>query len=476
MSNKPVIICVDDEKFVLDGLRTVLMEAFGDEYVVEIAEDGRDALLLVKELLANRQEVPVVISDYVMPDMKGDELLKHIRILSQQTLKIMLTGQANIEGVTNAVNEGDLFRYVAKPWNNEHLIGVIRQAIGEYLAEKQKEDRTEALLQAVPDLVLMLGRDGRVLEAHGPTEALLPLQAGDTAAGRPLDGLLPAPEAALMRERLAEAGAPGAGVVSFDYGLGVQGAHRHFEVRLAACGSTAFVGVVRDVTARRLLEEERQTLLAQARRDAQTKTDLLREVNHRVKNNLSAILGLIVREKRAAPEAGRAFVEASLGNLGGRIRGLLDVHQLLSDTQWAPVNVGELGARVVGAALAVAPGDDRVEVDIPASEVVASPRQAGSLALVLNELAANSVKHALRESAPLCISLHASSTDGWLEIDYRDDGPGYPESVLCGQRTNVGLNLVRELVRDSLRGTLALENAGGARTSLRIPVEESDRT
>lgn len=473
MSNKPVIICVDDEKFVLDGLRTVLMEAFGDEYVVEIAEDGRDALLLVKELLANRQEVPVVISDYVMPDMKGDELLKHIRILSQQTLKIMLTGQANIEGVTNAVNEGDLFRYVAKPWNNEHLIGVIRQAIGEYLAEKQKEDRTQALLQAVPDLVLMLGSDGAVLEVHGPTEALL--RAGDTLVGRPLAAILPEPQAAQMRAQMREASA-GKGAVSFDYELEVQGGLRHFEVRLAACGATDFVAVVRDVTARVQMEDERQALLAQARRDAQIKTELLREVNHRVKNNLAAILGLIVREKRGAPAAGRAFVESSLGNLGNRIRGLLDVHQFLSDTQWAPVNVTELGGRVIRAALAVIPGDECVDLDLPASAVVASPRQAGSLALILNELTSNAVKHALASRERLLVSLRASSAGGWLEIEFRDDGPGYSESVLGGERTHVGLGLVRELVQDSLRGTLALENAGGAVARIRIPEEESDRT
>lgn len=140
MMNKPVILCVDDEKFVLDSLRTALVEALGDQYIVEIAQGGRDALELINELLAEQHDVPVIIVDYIMPDMKGDELLRHLHEITRKTLKIMLSGQATTQGVTNAVNDANLYRYIAKPWSETNLILVVSEALQKYYQEKQVED------------------------------------------------------------------------------------------------------------------------------------------------------------------------------------------------------------------------------------------------------------------------------------------------------------------------------------------------
>ena len=71
--SKQVIICVDDETTVLKSLKAELKEALGNTYRIEIAEGGEDALELVAELMADGEEIPLIISDYVMPDMKGDE-------------------------------------------------------------------------------------------------------------------------------------------------------------------------------------------------------------------------------------------------------------------------------------------------------------------------------------------------------------------------------------------------------------------
>ncbi len=101
---KQVIICVDDETTVLRSLKAELKKAVGNDYFIEMAEGGEEALELVEELLEQGDEVPLVISDYIMPGMKGDELLRHVHQLSPKTLKIMLTGQADLEAVTNAIN------------------------------------------------------------------------------------------------------------------------------------------------------------------------------------------------------------------------------------------------------------------------------------------------------------------------------------------------------------------------------------
>ena len=113
---KPVIICVDDEQTILDSLEIDLLKAFEDKYLIETAQSGEEALELLSELLAEKYEVPLVISDQIMPNMKGDELLRSVHAISPNTLKIMLTGQADLGAVVNAINYAKLYRYIPKPW------------------------------------------------------------------------------------------------------------------------------------------------------------------------------------------------------------------------------------------------------------------------------------------------------------------------------------------------------------------------
>ena len=141
---KPVIICVDDEQTILDSLEIDLLKAFEDKYLIETAQSGEEALELLSELLAEQYEVPVVISDQIMPNMKGDELLRSVHAISPNTLKIMLTGQADLEAVANAINYAKLYRYIPKPWQCDDLKLTVTEAIYRYfqdqkLAEKQIE-------------------------------------------------------------------------------------------------------------------------------------------------------------------------------------------------------------------------------------------------------------------------------------------------------------------------------------------------
>jgi diguanylate cyclase (GGDEF)-like protein len=135
--NKPVIICIDDEPTVIESLKIELKKAVGNECIIETAEGGKDALELVNELLAQGSEVAVVLSDYIMPDIKGDEVLSKIHTLSPNTLKIMLTGQASLEAVGKAIQNARLYRYIAKPWQPEDLKLTIVEAVHSYLQDKK---------------------------------------------------------------------------------------------------------------------------------------------------------------------------------------------------------------------------------------------------------------------------------------------------------------------------------------------------
>jgi response regulator RpfG family c-di-GMP phosphodiesterase len=141
------ILCVDDERAILDSLRIELENFFGNEYLIEIAQDGEEALDILIELLEDSYEVALVISDYIMPGIKGDELLKRIHVISPKTLKIMLTGQADLEAVGNAISYARLYRYIPKPWHDKDLILTVKEAVHSYFKDKQLAEQNLQLMQ-----------------------------------------------------------------------------------------------------------------------------------------------------------------------------------------------------------------------------------------------------------------------------------------------------------------------------------------
>ena len=234
--------------------------------------------------------------------------------------------------------------------------------------------------------------------------------------------------------------------------------------------------VLNDITERKQAEARLQELLAQTQQDARTKAELLKEVNHRVKNNLLAILGLVLAEQRHATTENKPVAQRITANLRRRLEGLLEVHQMLSASQWAPMPVTLLAERIIRAALAAAPANRSVTVDVSPSPVKVSPRQASNLALVFNELATNTVKYALAHRPAARVTLAATATASLIRLEYRDDGPGYPPAVLRQEQLSVGMTLVRDLTTQTLRGQLTLANDAGAVTVLEIKTEEIDRT
>ncbi len=144
---KPVILCVDDEQISLVALKLQFQHQFGNDYQIEVAESGEEALEIVEELSEAGIELPVVISDQMMPGITGDELLKQIHAIAPDTLKILLTGQADASAVGNAVNNAKLYRYIAKPWEPTDLNLTITEAIRSYFQQKELAHLTTQLAE-----------------------------------------------------------------------------------------------------------------------------------------------------------------------------------------------------------------------------------------------------------------------------------------------------------------------------------------
>lgn len=126
--NKPVIVCVDDEADILNTLKMQLKNEFKDNYSYELAESGDEALEVI-EAFQEENQVIVVVSDWLMPGIKGDELLMIIHQKHPKIVKVMLTGQADKAAVQRAVQYADLYCCLYKPWKGEDLIKTIKSGL-----------------------------------------------------------------------------------------------------------------------------------------------------------------------------------------------------------------------------------------------------------------------------------------------------------------------------------------------------------
>ncbi|MBD2058554.1 PAS domain S-box protein [Oculatella sp. FACHB-28] len=168
--NKPVVICVDDEPAVLDSLKIELKKALGDECIIETAEGSEDVLELFQELLDEQAEIALISADYVVPGIKGNELLGCIHERSPNMLKITLTGQATLEAVGNTLRQARLHRYISKRWQPEDLIAVV-DAVHSYLQDRKLSKQTHTLQEVNQQLKqLNASVDQRIQERTGILE------------------------------------------------------------------------------------------------------------------------------------------------------------------------------------------------------------------------------------------------------------------------------------------------------------------
>jgi two-component sensor histidine kinase len=163
----------------------------------------------------------------------------------------------------------------------------------------------------------------------------------------------------------------------------------------------------------------------------------------------------------------------TMNELIGRVRGLSTVHSMLSAAEWSPLRLSDLVTQVVRGSLQAMPRDKHLSMTVSPSPVHVTSDQAHNLALVINELTTNAVKYAVGERNTVAITVQIDLDDGDAPsvcLEFRDDGPGYPEDVLRLERCNVGFDLIQSIVRDSLRGDLSLRNDEGGVATIRFSV------
>ena len=145
------ILLVDDEPNVLDGYRRTL----GREFTLETAVGGQEALALME-----KAPYAVVVSDMRMPGMDGVQLLSRVKTQSPDTIRVMLTGHADMETAINAINEGSIFRFLNKPVTKDMMAKTLTSALVQYrlvTAEKQLLEQTlSGALQVLTEVLSLV--------------------------------------------------------------------------------------------------------------------------------------------------------------------------------------------------------------------------------------------------------------------------------------------------------------------------------
>jgi len=139
------IVCVGHQKAALEGLTEQIKHQLKDSYEIEGAENGEKALEIVEDFHARGTEVALIIADQMMPNMTGDELLIRLHEKYPKMLKIMLSEQVNAQAIVNAVNSANLYRYIAKPWDNTDLTLTVKEALESYVQNQQLVMQNEEL-------------------------------------------------------------------------------------------------------------------------------------------------------------------------------------------------------------------------------------------------------------------------------------------------------------------------------------------
>jgi PAS domain S-box-containing protein len=236
-----------------------------------------------------------------------------------------------------------------------------------------------------------------------------------------------------------------------------------------------FAKVLRDETEKKNIEDRLKASL-------QEKEVLLREIHHRVKNNLTVISSLLSLE---AGQVSDESVQQIFGELQDRVRAIASLHEsIYRSPNLASIPFGSYIQHVLHDLVQFHNVDSKqISVHVESADIGLCIEQALPLGLVINELASNALKHAFagrKEGAitvtvqwlPNCMGKDGKPRQNCCEMTVRDDGPGLANPDDFWHSTSMGLRIVR-LLTDQLQGTLALGEGPGTCVSVRFPLMES---
>lgn len=167
---KSRVLLVDDDVNVLSAYRRNLRLFFD----IETASSGQEGLALLESKLP----FAVVVSDYYMPEMNGIEFLTQVKQIAPDTVRVMLSGQADLQATIEAINEGSIFRFLYKPCSSEQLVNTIKASVEQYqliISEKELLNKTlKGSIQVLVDILSIVNPQlfSRIARLSSPTRKI----------------------------------------------------------------------------------------------------------------------------------------------------------------------------------------------------------------------------------------------------------------------------------------------------------------
>jgi two-component sensor histidine kinase/sensor domain CHASE-containing protein len=326
---------------------------------------------------------------------------------------------------------------------------------------RDSERRNAAFLDAVPDTIFRVTRDGTILDARSSHIETL-LETAGNLVGKDSEQLLPlfsfiSPE--LFDKSLsATAAALNTGVTqTLSFSVDTEAGKRYFEERFVAANDNEVIALVREVTDIRNAEEARRRGI------------LLKEIHHRVKNNLQVISSLLALQAGAAKDpVTRTLLRESRDRV--RSMGLIHEKLYLSEGERGmsfSAYVGDLAAHL---RRSYTGSSEAITMELDVQDIVLDMDASVPCGLIINELLSNALKHAYVEEQAGTIRMRMrEEPKGTVELTVSDDGKGLPPGFDIGSTHTLGLRIVGSLVAQ-LKGTISAGPGPGASFTITFPL------
>jgi len=360
-----------------------------------------------------------------------------------------------------------------------HVVGastIARDITGRLEAEarqRENESHLAGMFESAMDAIVTVDGEQRVLMFNPAAERMFGISAGE-AIGQPLDRFIPERFRSNHHayiERFGETGVTSRamGALGALSGLRADGTEFPIEASISqsiAGGRKLYTVILRDVTDRRKAEQELYRRQAEIEALNERLRRSMRETHHRVRNSLQLIAALADMQVDSGSES--VPVE-EFRRIGGQVRALATVHDILTSEAAEGSDVHHIPARkvlqrLVDAFRQTTPGRG---ISTQLGDIQVTARQASSIAIIVNELLTNAIKHSPGE---ITVLLRAGDA-GQVKLEVLDEGPGFPPDFDVEVRQSTGLSLIQHIAKWDLNGTVEFgRHEKGGRVTLALPL------
>lgn len=469
----PTVLVADDDPSLL---RLVLKVLGREGYAVDGVSTGRE---VIDRVLAGGDYL--LLLDFSLLDMSGKQVVEDLAAKGHKAPFIVMTGHGDERLAVDMMKLGAL-DYVMKDVAFVDLLpSVVGQAIEQLAVQsrlkaaetglRRSEEKLAKAFQASPDWMLLLTVDrGIILEANDSFIDSTGYRRGEAIGVSCMDlGLCASPSQ--WKEMFSTLASGGefknremAACKKDGSGLTLLLSADVFE----ADGEKCAIFVAHDITQRK--QDQERILAALKEKDV-----LLKEIHHRVKNNLQAVTSLLSLQSRAM---GEGPMKMACEDIANRIKSMALVHEMLySADDFSGIDFGAYVGRMLDSLYrSTNTSKKRVAPVLALDGVRLGIDHAVPCGLIVNELASNTLRYAFGESGEGSLSISMSVADDddgpkALELEVADDGMGLPEGIDFSRTDSLGLKLVKLLSEKQLGGSVSYDGEGGAKYTINFPLQ-----